>query len=84
VKAIMGIDKANKLRLRAFNISSGPEKGDCRILGYVGRQLVADFTDHAAGDLQGRASGFAVGATKNAKGAAASFDDVVVRVPNPF
>jgi hypothetical protein len=84
VKTIMGVDKANKLRLRAFNITGGADKGDCRILAYVGKQLVADFTDHAAGDLQGRASGFAVGATKNAKGAAASFDDVVVRVPNPF
>ncbi len=83
VKAIQGVDKANKLRLRAFNITTGPEKGSCRILAYVGRQVVADFTDRAAGELQGRASGFAVGATKNARGAAASFDDIVVRVPNP-
>jgi hypothetical protein len=84
VKTIMGVDKANKLRLRAFNITSGPDKGHCRILAYVGKVLVADFTDRAAGDLPGRASGFAVGASKGAKGAAASFDDVVVRVPNPF
>ena len=84
VKSVMGVDKANKLRLRAFNITAGPDKGHCRILAYVGKVLVADFTDRAAGELQGRASGFAVGATKNAKGAAASFDDVVVRVPNPF
>lgn len=83
VDSIMGVDKANKLRLRAFNITGGPEKGNCRILAYVGKVLVADFTDDAAGDLQGRASGFAVGANKNAKGAAASFDDVVVRVPSP-
>jgi hypothetical protein len=84
VKSIQGVDKANKLRLRAFNITSGPDKGHCRILAYVGKVLVADVTDRASGDLQGRASGFAVGATKNAKGAAASFDDVVVRVPNPL
>lgn len=84
VKSIMGVDKANKLRLRAFNITSGPDKGHCRILAYAGRVLVADFTDRAAGELPGRASGFAVGATKNAKGATASFDDVVVRAPNPF
>jgi hypothetical protein len=83
VKTIQGVDKANKLRLRAFNVTAGPDKGHCRILAYVGKVLVADFTDPAAGDLQGRASGFAVGATKNAKGAAGSFDDVVVRVPNP-
>jgi hypothetical protein len=84
VKTIMGVDKANKLRLRAFNVTSGPDKGRCRILAWVGKLLVADFTDRASGDLQGRASGFAVGAAKNAKGAAASFDDVVVRVPNPL
>jgi len=84
VKTIMGINKANKLRLRAFNITSGPDKGRCRIQAYVGKVLVADFTDRAAGDLQGRASGFAVGAGKSAKGATASFDDVVVRAPNPF
>jgi hypothetical protein len=84
VKAVMGIDKANKLRLQAFNITQGPEKGRCRILGYVGNQQVADFTDSAAGELQGRASGFVVGATKNAKGVVASVDDLVVRAPSPF
>ena len=83
VKTIQGVDKANKLRLRAFNMTSGPDKGHCRILAYVGKVLVADFTDPASGELQGRASGFGVGAAKKAKGAAASFDDVVVRVPNP-
>jgi hypothetical protein len=84
VRAVKGVKMANKLRLRAFNVTTGPEKGSCRILGYVGKRLVADFTDRAAGDLSGRASGFVVGATKNAKGAVASVDDVVVRVPNPF
>ena len=34
-----GINKANELRLRAFNVTSGPEKGSCRILAYVGGQL---------------------------------------------
>jgi len=83
VRAIKGVDKANKLRLRAFNMTAGPDKGHCRILAYVGKVLVADFTDRAAGDLQGRASAFGVGATRKAKGTAASFDDVVIRVPNP-
>lgn len=84
VSTIVGLNKANQLRLRAFNITGGPEKGDCRILAYVRDQLVADVTDPAAGDLQGRASGFSVGAAGNAKGAVASVDDVVVRVPSPF
>ena len=80
----MGVDKANELRLRAFNVTEGPEKGHCRLLAYVAGRLVADVTDGAAGELAGRASGFSVGSAKVAKGAQASFDDVVVRVPSPY
>ncbi|HEX3173637.1 MAG TPA: hypothetical protein VHQ43_05405 [Solirubrobacterales bacterium] len=84
VMTLQGADKANQLRLRAFNLTSGPEKGSSRVLAYVGAKLVADVTDPAAGELEGRASAFAAGAGGNAKGTAASFDDVVVRVPSPF
>lgn len=79
-----GINRANELRLRAFNFTSGPEKGKCRVLAWVGKQLVADFTDPAAGELQGRTAGFSLGAVGNAKGMLGSFDDVVVRVPSPY
>jgi hypothetical protein len=78
------LNKADELRLRAFNATSGPEKGSCHILAYVGRKLVADVTDSAAGELEGRASGFSLGAIGNAKGVSGSFDDVVVRVPSPL
>jgi hypothetical protein len=84
VTTVQGADRANQLRLRAFNVTSGPEKGSCRVLAYVGAKLVADVTDPAAGELEGRTSGFSVGAGGKAKGAMASFDDVVVRVPNPY
>ena len=84
VRSVKPVNQANKLRLRAFNITEGPDKGDCRVLGYVGNQLVADFTDGSAGDLQGRASGFTIGATSNAKGLVGSVDDVIVRAPNPY
>lgn len=84
VPTVMGADKANDLRLRAFNVTGGPEKGTCRILAFVGGELVGDVTDTAAGELQGRASGFAIGAAANAKGAAGSVDNVIVRGPNPF
>jgi hypothetical protein len=84
VAGVEGVDKANKLRLRAFNVTSGDEKGNCHILAYVGGRLVSDVTDEGAGELEGRASGFSVGSAKPAKGAQASFDDVVVRVPSPF
>jgi hypothetical protein len=78
-----GLNRANELRLRAFNITSGPEKGSCHVLAFVGGRLVADVTDSAAGELEGRASGLSLGAVGNAKGAAGSFDDVVIRVPSP-
>lgn len=81
---VKGINMPTQLRLRAFNVTSGPDKGACRVLAFVGRQMVADVTDSAAGELQGRASGFSLGAPGNAKGATGSFDDVVVRVPSPF
>lgn len=84
VPGIKGIDMANVLRLQAFNIANGPEKGQCRILAFVAGKLVVDVTDVGGGDLTGRASGFSVGSAKNAKGAQASIDDVVVRVPSPF
>jgi hypothetical protein len=76
-----GVDKANELRLRAFNVTSGDERGNCHILAFVGGKLISDVTDEGAGDLSGRASGFSLGSTKVAKGAQATVDDVVVRVP---
>jgi len=84
VAAIAGADKANQLRLRAFNVTEGDEKGNCRLLGFVGGELVSEATDEGAGELKGRASGFSIGSPKVAKGAQATFDDVVVRVPSPF
>jgi hypothetical protein len=79
-----GLNQANQIRLRAFNVTRGPDKGSCRILAFVGRQLVADVSDPASGELQGRTSGFSLGAVGNAKGAMGSFDDIVVRVPSPY
>jgi hypothetical protein len=82
--SVKGLDKANELRLSAFNVTSGPDKGSCRVRALVGHRLVASMTDDAAGELEGRATSFSVGAAKSAKGATASFDDVVLRVPSPF
>jgi hypothetical protein len=84
VKTMMGINKANSLRLRAVNVTSGPERGNAQIAGYVGGTLVVEATDEGAGALSGRASAVAIGATKNANGLVGSIDDVVVRVPSPF
>lgn len=84
VAGVGGADRANELRLRAFNVTEGPERGNCHILAFVGGKLIADVTDESAGDLGGQASGFSVGAAKVAKGAKASVDNVVIRIPSPY
>jgi hypothetical protein len=84
VAGIGGVDKATQLRLRAFNITAGDEKGTCQLLAFVGGELIAEVSDATAGELSGRASGFSLGSAKVAKGAQASVDDVVVRVPSPY
>jgi hypothetical protein len=84
VAAVQGINKANALRLRAINATSGPEKGQAKLLAYIGSTLVAEASDEAAGELTGSASAVSVGATKGGEGLIASIDDVVVRVPSPF
>ncbi|MGN6217584.1 MAG: hypothetical protein ACTHN7_11615 [Solirubrobacterales bacterium] len=83
-KAILGVNEANKLRLRAVNVTSGSEKGQARLLAYVGGTVVGEATDAGAGELSGRASAVTVGTIKNGNGIVASVDDVVVRVPSPF
>jgi hypothetical protein len=83
-KAVLGTGEANKLRLRAVNVTSGPEKGKAELFAYIGGTLVGEAKDEAAGDLTGRASAVIVGTVGNGKGIVASVDDVVVRVPSPF
>jgi hypothetical protein len=82
--SVRGTDEPNELRLRAFNVTSGPDKGKCRIVAFVGGRQVADLVDPASGELEGRGSGFSIGAVGSAKGAMGSVDDVVIRVPSPF
>jgi hypothetical protein len=84
LKTVMGVNKANVLRLRAINVRSGPERGQAKLFAYVGGTLVAEATDEGAGELSGRASSVAIGAAKGANGVVGSIDDVVIRVPSPF
>jgi hypothetical protein len=83
-QAVVGVNEANTLRLRATNVTSGPERGEAHLVGYVGSTLVGEAVDQGAGDLSGRASTVVVGAPKNGNGIVASIDNVVVRVPSPF
>jgi len=75
VKGLMGVNKANALRLRAVN----SEPGKARLSAYVGGTLVAEAKDETAGELSGRASAVAIGAVKGANGVVGSVDDIVVR-----
>jgi hypothetical protein len=75
VKDLMGVNKANALRLRAVN----SEPGKASLSAYVGGTLVAEAKDETAGELTGRASAVAIGAVKGANGVIGSVDDVVVR-----
>ncbi len=75
VKGLMGVNKANALRLRALN----SEPGKASLSAYVGGALVAEAKDETAGELSGRASAVAIGAVNGANGVIGSVDDVVVR-----
>lgn len=84
ISRIGGINEANKMRLQVLNILSTKKKGDGRILAFVNNKRMAVIVDGKIGQLKGRFSGFSVGASGSANGAIASFDDVSVRIPNPF
>ena len=84
IRRIKGVNKANELRLRAFNIERTRDKDDCRLLVFINDKRMAVVTDDSAGPLQGRFTGVSFGSRKPAAGAKASFDDVIVRVPAPF
>lgn len=75
VKDLMGLNKANALRLRALN----SEPGKATLSAYVGGALVAEAKDETAGELTGKASAIAIGAVNGANGVIGSVDDVVVR-----
>lgn len=81
-KAVMGLNKANALRLRVVN---GSEKGKVQVSGYLGNAAVVEATDESGGaSLPGQFSGISLGALKSPNGVVGSYDDVLVRVPVRF
>lgn len=85
VEGVQGVNELNAVRLRATNVTSGEEKGQTRLAGLLGNELVVEATDRAGGELKGRAAALLVGATvNNARGVVAKVERVVVRVPSPF
>ena len=80
VKDLMGVNKANALRLRVTKT----EPGKAQLLAFLGGSQVAEASDESAGEVEGEASAVAVGAVKGGNGVVASVDDIVVRIPSPF
>jgi hypothetical protein len=80
--SIKGVGKPNKLRLQAFSTPDGTTS----VLAFVNGRKVASATEdsHTATALSGRFSTVSVGSKKADNGAAASFDDLSVAVPDPF
>lgn len=85
VEFVKGVNQLNAVRLRATNVTSGPEKGHTKLVGLLGNSAVLEATDPAGGELKGRAAAVVVGAqAKNAKGVTAKIEKIVLRVPSPF
>jgi hypothetical protein len=80
--AVGAVGKPEKMRLQAFPSPGGAT----RLTAFVnGKKLTTVVDDaHTAANLTGRLSTVSVGSNKAAKGAAASFDDLTVAVPDPF
>lgn len=84
ISAIRGINKGNRVRLRAFNRVNTPAPNDCRLLVYVNGERLAVVTDERSGKLEGRETTFSAGSRRGARNAVVSFDNVKIRVPRPF
>jgi hypothetical protein len=80
--AVAPVGKPEKMRLQAF---PSPD-GSTRLTAFLnGKKLTTIIDDaHTSASLTGRFSTISVGSDKAAKGAAASFDDITVAVPDPF
>lgn len=84
ISAIKGTNKGNRVRLRAFNMGRTRDRNDARLLVYVNGKRLAVYRDPRAGQLEGRETLFSVGSKRRARTAMGSFDNVIIRIPNPF
>ncbi len=79
---IKDVGKPNKLHLQAFSTPDGATQ----VIAWVNGKKVGSVAEdsHTATTLAGRFSTISVGSVKADNGAAASFDDLSVAVPDPF
>ena len=84
ISAIKGTNKANRIRLRAFNMVNTDDKDDCRLILSVNGKRLAVVVDKRSGSLKGRETAFSIGSRRSARGAIGSFDNIKISVPRPF
>jgi len=77
--AIKGVDQGNKMRLELVKLSGT----SCRINAVVNGKSLVSTVDDGCPTISGQLTTFSIGSTKNATGAAASFDNLQVAVPKP-
>ena len=83
-ESLVRLNEANKLRLRAINITSGPEKGQRRTLRLRRRDPGRRSDRRRRRRAHRPRLGVIVGASKGGDGVLGSVDDLVIRVPSPF
>lgn len=83
-KVVNGFGEANRLTLRAYNDVKGQPAGSARLLAIVNGKRLAVIDDREGGKLEGRDSTFSIGADRNATGAAGSFVNLKLGLPDPF
>lgn len=83
-KVVKGFGQPNRITLRAFNDVKGQPAGTARLLAIVNGKRLAVINDREGGKLESRDSTFSIGADRNATGAAGSFVNLKLGLPDPF
>ncbi len=83
-KKIKGFDEANRIRLRAYNDLPGLPEGTARLVAFANGNKLAVVDDPRGNLLQGQDTTFSVGSKRNATDALASYNGLLVQMPDPF
>lgn len=83
-KEIKGPGRSNRILLRSFNGVKGQPSTTARLVARINGKRVVVFNDARGLQLTGRITSFSIGSPLFATGAAGSFREVDVRIPDPF
>ena len=84
VRQIRGPGQSNRIVLRTFNGVSGQPSTTARLVVQINGKRLVVFNDARGLQLEGRSTTFSIGSANFATGAAGSFREVDVRIPDPF